>query len=107
MSRFYGIVDGDAAKHTATRIGHRALTTYTSGWDQGIQVHARSTRWKNNKKIQEDYFDIYLTGGSNCLHFKKLLISLTVKEMDTLLKQNKDVSFMDLYLAQNKRKDNE
>ena len=102
MSRFYGIVDGDAAKHTATRIGHRAIDTYTSGWDQGIHVRAHK-----GYKQQEDYFDIYLTGGSNNLSWNKLLISLTVKEMDTLLKQNKDVSFMDLYLAKGKVKDNE
>ena len=102
MTRFYGIVDGDAAKHTATRIGRRTIGTYTSGWDQVIHIHAHK-----GYEQQEDYFDIYLTGGSNALSFKKLLISLTVKEMDKLLKQNKDVSFMDLYLAQGKRKDNE
>ena len=102
MSRFYGIVEGDRAKHNATRIGHRYMSTYTSGWDQGIQVHAHK-----GYEQQEDYFDIYLTGGSNAQSFKKLLISLTVKEMDKLLKQDKDVSFMDLYLTQGKVKDNE
>ena len=102
MSRFYGIVAGDRAKHNATRISHRVLDTYTSGWDQGIHIHAHK-----GYEQQEDYFDIYLTGGSNALSFKKLLISLTVKEMDKLLKQNKDVSFMDLYLTQGKVKDDE
>ena len=102
MSRFYGIVDGDAAKHTATRIGHRTINTFTSGWNQGIRVHAHK-----GYEQQEDYFDIYLTGGSNCLHFKKLLISLTVKEMSKLLNQKKDISFMDLYLARREDNDNE
>jgi len=102
MSRFYGIVDGDAAKHTATRIGHRTINTFTSGWNQGIRVHAHK-----GYEQQEDYFDIYLTGGSNCLHFKKLLISLTVKEMAKLLNQKKDISFMDLYLARREDNDNE
>ena len=102
MSRFYGIVAGDRAKHNATRISHRVLDTYTSGWDQGIHIHAHK-----GYEQQEDYFDIYLTGGSNALSFKKLLISLTVKEMDKLLKQDKDVSFMDLYLTQGKVKDDE
>ena len=97
MSRFYGIVDGDVAKHTAHRIGRRTMDTFTQGWDQGIQVHAHK-----GYEQQPDYFDIYITGGSNCTSFKKLLISLTVKEMDTLLKQKKDVSFMDLYLSQGK-----
>ena len=102
MSRFYGIVEGDAAKHTAARIGHRALTTYTSGWDQGIEIRANK-----GYEQQEDHFDIYLTGGSNCLHFKKLLISLTVTEMAKLLNQKKDISFMDLYLARKEDSDNE
>ena len=99
MSRFYGIVDGDAAKHTATRIGHRTINTFTSGWNQGIRVHAHK-----GYEQQEDYFDIYITGGSNCTHFKKLLISLTVGEIGKLLHQKKDVSFMDLYLAQGKKR---
>ena len=102
MSRFYGIVEGDRAKHNATRIGHRYMSTYTSGWDQGIHIHAHK-----GYEQQEDYFDIYLTGGSNCLHFKKLLISLTVKEMAKLLNQKKDISFMDLYLARREDNDNE
>ena len=99
MTRFYGIVDGDVAMHTAHRTGRRVMDTFTQGWDQGIHIHAHK-----GYEQQEDYFDIYLTGGSNALSFKKLLISLTVKEMDTLLKQKKDISFMDLYLSQGKKR---
>ena len=98
MTRFYGIVDGDRGHTNSHRTGSRWLNTFTNGWNQGIQVHAHK-----GYEQQPDYFEIYLTGGSND-GTKKLLISLTVKEMDTLFNQKKDVSFMDLYLSQGKKR---
>jgi hypothetical protein len=97
MTRFYGIVDGDRGHTNSHRTGSRWLNTFTNGWDIGVQVHVHK-----GYEQQPDYFDIYITGGSNDNTFKKLLVSLTVKEMDTLLKQKKDISFMDLYLSQGK-----
>jgi hypothetical protein len=105
MTRFYGIVDGDRGHTNSHRTGVRWLNTYTNTWHNGIQVglHRGVPLGKNPG---DDFFDIYITHGSSSGE-RKLLLSLTVKEMDILLNKNKDISLMDLYLSQGKRVDND
>jgi hypothetical protein len=94
MSNLYGIVMGDRARYNATRIGGSKLNTYTNTWISGIEVEVN-----HNKDKGSEFFDIYVTDGSNARVRKKLFSVSTTEIVDLLSKTNP--SLMDIYLRSN------
>ena len=72
MSRFYGEIRGDRARKSATRCGHRGLSSHTRGWNAGVAVELESNA------DGPDTVRAYLTGGSQYPGSKRLILETDV-----------------------------